>query len=253
MNETPIPPRELDVSVHPGLSAVVTKALAKTPDDRYQTALDVAHDLLNYKSFGTSCDATLVLDSATLEACTTAGPGSAEQRRAASAPVGRGRAARDWRAVRTRIIARVQTAVATLRRFPGPPLRKREVGIAALLLATTVFAGAWYRYKANASAAGAEVLPPAVRAALPAPVLGPTPAAAERGELRLITSPAGATVQIDGRPHPGWTTPITIARLHSGSHTVTLQKPGHVSEIRVVDVESGKRTVLALDLPPRER
>ncbi|HEX9254927.1 MAG TPA: serine/threonine-protein kinase, partial [Candidatus Angelobacter sp.] len=37
VNENPITPRDLDVTVHPGLSAIVTKALAKAPDDRYQT------------------------------------------------------------------------------------------------------------------------------------------------------------------------------------------------------------------------
>src|SRR5258707_1330183 len=44
--------RGLDVTVHPGLSAIVTKALAKAPDDRYQTGADLVRDLENYKLAG---------------------------------------------------------------------------------------------------------------------------------------------------------------------------------------------------------
>ena len=52
VNETPITPRDLDVTVHPGLSAIVTKALAKAPDDRYQNGADLIRDLENYKLAG---------------------------------------------------------------------------------------------------------------------------------------------------------------------------------------------------------
>src|SRR5215472_8643548 len=53
VNETPITPRDLDVTVHPGLSAIVTKALAKAPDDRYQSGAELIRDLENYKQAGT--------------------------------------------------------------------------------------------------------------------------------------------------------------------------------------------------------
>lgn len=52
VNENPITPRDLDVTVHPGLSAIVVKALAKAPDDRYQTGADLVRDLENYKLAG---------------------------------------------------------------------------------------------------------------------------------------------------------------------------------------------------------
>src|SRR5437899_12137329 len=52
VNENPIRRRYLDVTVHPGLSAFVTKALAKAPDDRYQTGADLVRDLENYKLAG---------------------------------------------------------------------------------------------------------------------------------------------------------------------------------------------------------
>ena len=43
INEEPIPARSLDSSIHPGLSAVITRALAKEPAARYQNC----HELLN--------------------------------------------------------------------------------------------------------------------------------------------------------------------------------------------------------------
>ncbi|MFI5090709.1 MAG: protein kinase [Terriglobales bacterium] len=68
VSENPIPPRELDVTIHPGLNAVVTKALAKAPDERYQTGAALAADLANYKSFGTESGATQLLSTAAFPA-----------------------------------------------------------------------------------------------------------------------------------------------------------------------------------------
>jgi eukaryotic-like serine/threonine-protein kinase len=52
VNENPIAPRDLDVTVHPGLSAIVTRALAKSPEDRYQSGAELVRDLENYKIAG---------------------------------------------------------------------------------------------------------------------------------------------------------------------------------------------------------
>ncbi len=52
VNEEPIPPRELDSSIHPGLSAVIQRALAKNPDKRYQKGADLVHHLINHKAIG---------------------------------------------------------------------------------------------------------------------------------------------------------------------------------------------------------
>jgi serine/threonine protein kinase len=63
VNEEPIPPRDLDSSVHPGLNDVITRALAKDPDQRYQSCRELLQDLLNYRSLGTGgrADATVVV------------------------------------------------------------------------------------------------------------------------------------------------------------------------------------------------
>jgi serine/threonine-protein kinase len=52
VNEDPVPPRQIDPSIHPGISAVVMKALAKEPDARYQSCREMLEDLRNYRSFG---------------------------------------------------------------------------------------------------------------------------------------------------------------------------------------------------------
>lgn len=62
INENPTPPRELDATIPLGLNYVVSKALAKNPDERYQTCRELAEDLKNYKTLGgTAPSATVVL------------------------------------------------------------------------------------------------------------------------------------------------------------------------------------------------
>ena len=50
VNEEPVPPRTIDPTIHPGISAAVMRALAKEPEDRYQSCYDFLEDLRNYRS-----------------------------------------------------------------------------------------------------------------------------------------------------------------------------------------------------------
>jgi len=50
VNEEPVPPRQLNPSIHPGISAAVMKALAKEPEDRYQSCREMLEDLRNYRA-----------------------------------------------------------------------------------------------------------------------------------------------------------------------------------------------------------
>ena len=70
INENPIPPRELDASIHAGLSYVISKALAKNVDERYQTCRELAEDLRNYKNLGGAAigQGTVVLKAAPVPA-----------------------------------------------------------------------------------------------------------------------------------------------------------------------------------------
>src|ERR1700693_4309222 len=48
INEEPIPPRSLDSTIHPGLSAVISRALAKDPAARYQSCHELLRALKSY-------------------------------------------------------------------------------------------------------------------------------------------------------------------------------------------------------------
>jgi eukaryotic-like serine/threonine-protein kinase len=63
VNEEPIPPRQLNPSIHPGLNEIVMRALTKDPDARYQSCREMLEDLRNYRALGgndRNPDATLV-------------------------------------------------------------------------------------------------------------------------------------------------------------------------------------------------
>jgi len=63
VNEDPVPPRQLNPSIHPGLNSIAMRALAKEPEVRYQTCREMIEDLRNYRALGGSeqnPDATMI-------------------------------------------------------------------------------------------------------------------------------------------------------------------------------------------------
>src|ERR1700731_3806285 len=58
INEEPIPPRSLASTIHPGLSAVITHALAKDPAARFQNCQELLDALKNYHDVA-SAEATI--------------------------------------------------------------------------------------------------------------------------------------------------------------------------------------------------
>src|SRR5438477_9205663 len=64
VNEEPVPPRQIDPSIHPGISAVVMRALEKEPEQRYQSCREMLEDLRNYRAQGAAggnANSTLVM------------------------------------------------------------------------------------------------------------------------------------------------------------------------------------------------
>jgi serine/threonine-protein kinase len=70
VNQDPIPPRELDASVPLGLNYVISKALAKNVEERYQTCRELADDLKNYRNLGVAPvgQGTLIMGAKTVAA-----------------------------------------------------------------------------------------------------------------------------------------------------------------------------------------
>ena len=54
VHETPIPPRKLDASIHPGLSGVIEKSLSKSAEDRFPNGAELARALQDYKTASVS-------------------------------------------------------------------------------------------------------------------------------------------------------------------------------------------------------
>ncbi|HEX4642010.1 MAG TPA: serine/threonine-protein kinase [Candidatus Acidoferrales bacterium] len=85
INEEPIPPRSLDSSIHPGLSAVIARALAKDPATRYQSCHELLTALKNYHDLA-GPDATVRVAPAGLQSAGSAGRVAAQPRRIATVP-----------------------------------------------------------------------------------------------------------------------------------------------------------------------
>jgi len=79
------------------------------------------------------------------------------------------------------------------------------------------------------------------RAAEPAIVLG---------QLSVSSTPAGAQIQIDGKNNSSWVTPFNLSGLNPGQHTLIISKPGYQAETRNIDVASGSKSIISLQLAP---
>ncbi|MBZ5722478.1 MAG: PEGA domain-containing protein [Acidobacteriia bacterium] len=81
----------------------------------------------------------------------------------------------------------------------------------------------------------------AARTSAPAPQTIP-------GQLAISSTPEGAQVHIDGRVDPSWVTPYTMPGLTPGSHVVTVSKAGYSTETRTLEVASGSKSFLVVQL-----
>lgn len=150
VNEEPVPPRQIDPSIHPGISAIVMKALVKEPDQRYQNCREMLEDLRNYRSLAPASgnpQSTMVMGggspAATLISGNVAGRGFTGEDQTVMATA---------RSLNARASAPGQTPLVRrtglIARAPEPPKKKNVLGtfFAALLLLGVIVYGA-YRIK----------------------------------------------------------------------------------------------------------
>ena len=68
------------------------------------------------------------------------------------------------------------------------------------------------------------------------------------GQLAIDSTPQGAQVQLDGRGDASWVTPLALANLQPGQHSITVTKPGYTTDSRTVNVTSGNRATAIVHL-----
>jgi serine/threonine-protein kinase len=279
INENPIPPRELDGSIHAGLSYVISKALAKKPDERYQTCRELAEDLRNYKNLAGAAvgQGTMVFNAApaSMEVAEPALPQPIQMPPPPAPPP---------QSVPTTV---EETPIGSPLNIDAiPPHAPRQQSIPQIawvlgaLFVVAIMGGISYfvairpRSKPITRVVAPTVVtePPAQNAQPPvtptaqagalatattAPVTSATPpptevpetshqehpartAAAKGGQLMVSANVNGAKIFVDGRSDPSWVTPYTIADLPAGAHNVEISMDGYDNSEQSVMVESGQ-------------
>jgi serine/threonine-protein kinase len=279
VNENPIPPRELNPSIHSGLNYVVQKALAKNPDERFQTCRELTESLRNYRSLGGVARrfATLAINVPPIQAT----------RREPLQPL-----PPDQESLR---------AARSVKELPSPPPRK-SIGEVELrpaapavappeekslstywILLTLLLVGAiggggftFLRMKSQGnetagnppaqvprsaetvvpkspgafSAGPAAAIPRPANRLVEAPATAPPPAPPRFGQLLITSVPSGARIRLDGRSEPEWITPFTLEALPPGPHRVRIWKDGFEKAERRVSVEAGRTEPVDVALKP---
>ncbi len=280
VNETPITPRDLDVTVHPGLSAIVTKALAKAPDDRYQSGADMVRDLENYKlsgpvrtgSRGARPGSAQPQDKTVVLPVEVVSGGTVQMGAAAAAPakgpvaVGRP-TTKIFKSKRSQLIATIIAVVVVGSAMGGysyhrTQLKMRQLAeqikakeaeqqrqpIAIAIPAPTpekevIASDTTVRYF-NRKGNGQKQTVPFKATSSPNKVF------IEQSELKLSSQPQGAKVEIDGWSEPNWITPFTASHLAAGNHTIVFTKAGYLQQTRLVESSTSKSVDVTAELTP---
>jgi len=146
VNEDPVPPRQLNPSIHPGISAVVMRALEKEPDQRYQSCREMLEDLRNYRAIapaGGNPQSTMIMGggspTATVVSGNAGGGGLAGEDQTVVATA-RSLNARASTPGQTPVVRRTGTITPA----PEPPKKKSILGtiFAAMLLMGVIVYGA---------------------------------------------------------------------------------------------------------------
>jgi serine/threonine protein kinase len=151
VNEDAVPPRQIDPSIHPGISTVVMKALAKEPEQRYQSCREMLEDLRNYRAqaiAGGNPNSTMVMGggspAATAASSNVGGHGFAGHSLSGHAPAtddptvvatARSLSARAASSGQTPVIRRTETIPPT----PVEPSKKK--GVIGTIFATLLLLG----------------------------------------------------------------------------------------------------------------
>jgi len=242
VHETPIPPRKLDSSIHSGLSAIIEKSLAKSPEERFQTGNDLAQALQNYQN----PSPVSMLGTPTANVPVLADTGRAPDPQPAPPP--------------SQNVPSPAAAVAASA-APKPNIfaqwfgeRRRRNRIIALAIAGLIWWSSTYKRhdkhsrdedsNDNAPAASAPAPTPAPTAPATPPEAGansipdqPKPPSQGKAVLRVDSSPPTAHIDVDGKS-TGKATPAEL-QLAPGKHTVSVHMSGFQTSTASFQLKAG--------------
>jgi serine/threonine-protein kinase len=279
VNEEPLAPRELDVSIHPGLSMIISKCLAKDPEDRYQEAGDLATALKSYKivsipqAHGAS-DRKVPLTVPPPRAAVSTPPAATVSQTAKPITVAPSAAAS-----KPGLLPGSPPPQATAKEHSGGSPARRTITLflaLAVVLAGCAIALRKYRtysFSPASSPAQAPTQPVAPdgsksdspeqssrqaaqdgrdsskSVAEPPEEASNTPTlAAGIGDLRITSNPAGAQVSIDGVTQDYYVTPFNSPPMKAGRHVLVATIAGLAPQTREVDVAPRKRVTVDFQL-----
>lgn len=250
VHENPVAPSVVKPLLPAGIGSVIMKALAKDPSQRFQDCGTMAVALRR--------EARLLEFAPPV--CATGAPSWKPKPAAAVMP-----------STGTPIV--VPQKNREKRSLAVSKYRKFGIGAVVLLIAIAVCARVAQHMKQSAAKAEShEVVEPKLSneaaeqrlaeirrssAAAPEPEASPdaetveaarTPAPAANGAMQIVSVPSGATVEIEGVAGQAGQTPVTVGSLTPGTYKVKLRKRGYAPEARVVEVSSGRRTAVEVQL-----
>ena len=293
VNESPIAPRDLDITVRAALNDIVVKLLAKSPDERYKSGAELVGDLEHYKAAGGP-----VRPTPTATAVAQPVP-AATHEKTVVVPM----RVVSGNAVRAAAVAPRLAKEPVPLRQPEPARhsnRENWLFVTILVLMVAMVAGAaaggysYYRSRIQSQKVEAEIKgdeaksanpqQPEAGAALPTPTasptsssptsdqpakettgnpeaapftarrqLGPRAPVAPPSEISFSSRPDGARVQMDGATDPSWITPFRSQHLAPGTHRVVFSKDGYMPETRTVEASAGKSGLVAVELKSATR
>ncbi|HKR84708.1 MAG TPA: serine/threonine-protein kinase, partial [Terriglobales bacterium] len=268
VHETPIPPRKLDATIHPGLSAVIEKALSKSADDRFPNGEALVRALQEYKTASLSNVNTLGQPTGDFPGLVDANAtydARPHPSQVPSQPVPGGPPAQQSRSTGFPTLPPEQIPE---RRRPWDlaPRWRRRAGILFVLAAFLIYS----RFQRHSSKTHSDDkdngAPASTVAAPPAPTPPTDNSEAQPGPqqvspalvkhenatnsttatMKLNSNPPAAEVELDGRP-TGKRTPTEL-QIGRGRHRVSIRMPGFQTSSVTVKVAGGEEFEYSPDL-----